>query len=338
MAGQSLNLSLLLGPLLLTQFMNWGLFGVLTVQLYIYYLAFPKDRIHGKALVGVVYILEIVQLAMTTHDAFFTFAAQWGDILHLDTIKTMWFSVPILTGLIGCLVQLFYAWRIQCLGRNTLATSLVVMTALLGFASSVWDGVVDKAAKHIEILTHTRGYLTAILWLSTTALCDILITLSMSYYLYKAKKTSSVRRTTVMLTRLITYTIETGLLTAAFSIVEAVLFVTSTDTLLYGLFMGITPKLYSNCLLALFNSRIQVDNGRITNIDGAIPLSDVGVSSRSGHNSSLVRTPESSRHGITIEISKVSDAHRAIEDIDLGFDDEHGLPQKNGAKITSAHV
>ncbi|TCD60833.1 hypothetical protein EIP91_009422 [Steccherinum ochraceum] len=302
------NLSLLLGPMLMAEFMNWGLFGVLTVQLYIYYLAFPNDRIYGKTLVGLIYILEIMQLAVTTHDAFIAYAAQWGDFAHVDGVKTLWLGIPVLTGIIGCLVQLFYAWRIHKLGRNVWVSGVVSLSALPPLGFSIWNGVEIHRVADLQDLSHASSFPTVIAWLTATALCDILITLSMSYYLLKAKKSSSVRRTAAMLSRLIKYTVETGLFTATFAIIELILFVALPDTLLYTLLMGITPKLYSNCLLALFNSRIQVENGRITDSDRIIFMSTIGASSQNGPSTDLIRSPNTLRNGITIQIAKTSDS------------------------------
>ncbi|KAF8911801.1 hypothetical protein CPB85DRAFT_646360 [Mucidula mucida] len=56
--------------LLLGHFFNWALFGILCVQAYIYYLAFPNDRLWPtKALTIFVFILELAQTVVNTRDA-----------------------------------------------------------------------------------------------------------------------------------------------------------------------------------------------------------------------------------------------------------------------------
>ncbi|PFH46600.1 hypothetical protein AMATHDRAFT_98023, partial [Amanita thiersii Skay4041] len=46
--------------------LNWGLFGALTVQVYIYYLAFPEDRNWIKWTIYIVYGLEVTHVICAT--------------------------------------------------------------------------------------------------------------------------------------------------------------------------------------------------------------------------------------------------------------------------------
>ncbi|PFH49143.1 hypothetical protein AMATHDRAFT_148338, partial [Amanita thiersii Skay4041] len=48
--------------------LNWGLFCALTVQVYIYYLAFPEDRKLNKWIVYIIYRLEIGHVICATYD------------------------------------------------------------------------------------------------------------------------------------------------------------------------------------------------------------------------------------------------------------------------------
>ncbi|TCD64861.1 hypothetical protein EIP91_003565 [Steccherinum ochraceum] len=309
LTGTLPDLSLLLGPMLLLEILGVGLFGVLSVQTYIYYLAFPNDRTHAKLLVGWVYILELVQLILLTHDAWLIFARGFGDFAHADDVRTIWFTLPIMAGFIGLFVQLFYAWRIHTLSSNRWITFFVTLSAFVQAGFSIAVGIETREVGHLALITHSKAFKYKMIWFCTTAFCDILIALSMSYYLYRAKQHSAVRKTNAMLTRLIKFTVETGLITAAFALLEAILYVAANETLFYALFMGICPKLYSNSLLALFNSRIEVTSGRICDADGVNFLSTMAFASRIGPNGNLVRQPTSSGIGINVQISKVSDAH-----------------------------
>ena len=100
-------------------------------------------------MVGVVYVLEVVQIGLTSKDSFATYAAKWGDVIHADEVKTLWFSIPILTGiskcgffscaaysfsfriLVGCIVQLFYVQRVFLLGRNYWLTSSIITASVV---------------------------------------------------------------------------------------------------------------------------------------------------------------------------------------------------------------
>ncbi|KAJ6592367.1 hypothetical protein B0H19DRAFT_919700, partial [Mycena capillaripes] len=79
--------------------LHWGLFGGLTVQLYIYYQAFPNDRLRIKYVVYAMYILELLQTVLITHDAFADLGFGFGDPSSLFQIRLGWFTVPILSSM-----------------------------------------------------------------------------------------------------------------------------------------------------------------------------------------------------------------------------------------------
>ncbi|TCD69202.1 hypothetical protein EIP91_008498 [Steccherinum ochraceum] len=300
------DLSLLLGPMLLLEILSTGLFGILSVQTYMYYLVFPNDRTHAKLLVGWVYILELVQLIFTTRDSWLIFARGFGDFAHVNDVRTIWFSLSIMAGYIGLFVQLFYAWRIYALSSNRWITFFVILSSLDQAGFSVAVGIETRNVGNLASLTHSLKTLKyKLTWVCTTAFCDILIAISMSYYLYRAKQRSAVRRTNAMLTRLMMFTAETGLITAACALLDAILYIAANETLFYALFMGICPKLYSTSLLALLNSRIEVTSGRIGNGDGVNFQSTTAFATRIGPNGSLVRQPIAACNGISVHISKI---------------------------------
>jgi hypothetical protein len=82
-----------------------------------------------------------------------------------------------------------------------------------------------------------------------TGLCDVIITFSMMYYLIKAR--TGLRNTDTIITRIITVTMETGFLTAAFAIVDVSLFLGFPGTNYHIAASLPLAKLYSNSLLAV---------------------------------------------------------------------------------------
>jgi len=295
----------------LSYLFNWGLFGVLTVQVYIYYIAFPRDDYRRKSVVSLAYVLEIVQVGLSTRDVYRAYAIGWGNAAALDDIGLLWFSVPILTGFISCLSQLFYAWRISALSHNPWVVSAISVLSVTQASLSMWDGVECKRVGRFTLFTHTSVFRAKILASSGSALTDVAITCCMFYYLRKAKNASMITRTTTMLTRLIRLTIESGLITAAVASVNVILFAASQDTLMYTIPLVVTTKIYSNCLLALLNSRIQVVGGRNTiKSEGMIDSFDVSTSSQPMSSKGFLRTPQESHGGVAIEITQISDAHQ----------------------------
>ncbi|KAJ6503137.1 hypothetical protein DFH09DRAFT_1201808, partial [Mycena vulgaris] len=79
--------------------LNWGLFGTLSVQVYLYYQAFPNDRLATKCLVYIVFTIDVVQTILITHDAFATFEYGFGDFSAVTKLRLDWVTIPIIGGL-----------------------------------------------------------------------------------------------------------------------------------------------------------------------------------------------------------------------------------------------
>ncbi len=65
----------------------------------LYYTAFPNDRWGSKALVYLVYVLELLQTIILTRDAYITWGINFSNIEILDEQGLTWFGVPVLTAI-----------------------------------------------------------------------------------------------------------------------------------------------------------------------------------------------------------------------------------------------
>jgi len=67
-----MRVSISAGPRLLGLLFNWGLLGLLTTQVYVYFLNFPNDRRFMKALgTCILCILFSILLSLSSHDLHF---------------------------------------------------------------------------------------------------------------------------------------------------------------------------------------------------------------------------------------------------------------------------
>ncbi|KIM41530.1 hypothetical protein M413DRAFT_72082, partial [Hebeloma cylindrosporum] len=82
---------------LLGYLLAWGLFGALSMQAYIYYLAFVKDPLWMRAAIFLLYIFQAVQICLLSQSAFITFGTGFNNVESVDNIQHIWFSVPIMT-------------------------------------------------------------------------------------------------------------------------------------------------------------------------------------------------------------------------------------------------
>ena len=82
----------------MAQCFNWALYGILCLQVYIYWLRFPKDLSYIKALVYIVFLLDTFFMATITHAAWQVLVQNWGDINILHLLPWTWAMVPVGTG------------------------------------------------------------------------------------------------------------------------------------------------------------------------------------------------------------------------------------------------
>ncbi|KAF9073328.1 hypothetical protein BDP27DRAFT_1216221, partial [Rhodocollybia butyracea] len=118
-------------------FFNWSLLGVLTTQVYIYYLSFPKDHRPYKVLVYTVYLLDWAQTCSATYDAFQWFVYGWGSIPALYGIYSSFLNVPLLSSIIAAMVQIFFGWRIWRFSQSRTILYLVAILALLQLGGGI---------------------------------------------------------------------------------------------------------------------------------------------------------------------------------------------------------
>ncbi|KAH9009656.1 hypothetical protein EDB84DRAFT_1571086 [Lactarius hengduanensis] len=235
------------GPLLFGPLFNWGLYGVLCVQIYVYSYNFPKDKRSVKFL------------------AYFVFFVNgFGDAEHLARSGFSPIDSPIITAVISPIVQGYFCYRIWTLNRRSLWVCwIIAVAAVTQSIAGMWAG--------IESLT-VRGYLvtkTALFaWSIPSALADILIAVAMTLLvrhhhmflnyidrdLFGQLRSASSKFTNFVLIRVVRLTIETNTLTASLAITTIVLYAAFPNELYY--MTKVIGKVYSNTLLVSLNNRI----------------------------------------------------------------------------------
>jgi len=270
------------GPLLFGHLFNWALFGTLTVQVYIFFIAVPNNPWILKGIVLFIYFLEILQTALSARDAFRDYGSGWGDITVLGSVGWMWFSVPIMSAIISLTAQMFYAWRVWLLssgsqGLPTLGSgslglpnlslrrlsipAIIVTLSLVSFSAAVYSG---SHARSLGTWSEVESqlYTVSAVWLIGTALCDTVITASMTYYVYWFH--TRVKHTNGTLIRLIHLTIETGAICSTFAVVDCILFIRFNGNSIHLPMCMALAELYGNSLLMVLNSRVRIVQGSTT--------------------------------------------------------------------------
>ncbi|KAK0225148.1 hypothetical protein EDD85DRAFT_958886 [Armillaria nabsnona] len=250
------------GPLLIASLLHWGLFGTLSVQLYLYYLAFPNDRRFTKCLVYGIYSIEFVQMVLVTHDAFEIFGYGFGDIDAITEIHFDWLTGPIISSIASFVGQVFYAYRIFILSKSRILPIFVACVAMTSSAAAMVTGVYSFEAGNIIELNTKKVSICVGIWCGASALCDIIIAICMTYYLIRSN--TGFRQTQILITRLIRLTVETGTVTAVFALLNLILFFAFPHQTFYTPPTLLMPKLYANTIYMVLNSRIRIMGGRNT--------------------------------------------------------------------------
>ncbi|KAK0196026.1 hypothetical protein F5146DRAFT_1220665 [Armillaria mellea] len=252
----------LTGPIVVASWLHWGLFGTLSVQLYLYYLAFPNDRKFTKYLVYGVYVVELVQTILASHDAFRLFGYDYGNFEALTDMRLNWLTVPIMSALCACVGQLFYAYRIFILSKSRIIPIFVICVSLTSSVGAIITGVLAFQAPNYLALHNRKTNIAVGIWCGGSALCDVIIAVCMTYSL--VRNSTGLRQTQILVTKLVRLIIETGTVTAAVALLNLNLFFALPDQSYYMAPALVMPKLYANAIYMVLNSRIRMVGGRDT--------------------------------------------------------------------------
>ncbi|KAF7323912.1 hypothetical protein MKEN_00612600 [Mycena kentingensis (nom. inval.)] len=258
-AGAPISPSAYTVPILVGTMMNWGLMGVLLIQIAIYYTALPNDLMSSKIVVAVVLILEVLQTAGCTRDTLRTLGSGWGNFRELDNVGWSWLSVPVLGSSVAFIGQLFFAWRIWNIARTWIVPACIatISSVQLGFA--IATGMKFRDGRFFSKLSSGTLFELPVVWLATTAATDVLIASATVYYLHIARE-KSLRGMNPLLDstvkRIVIASVDTGLLCAVCAIFIVSIFV-GYDGNNYHLSLCLwLSKVYSNSILAILNLRV----------------------------------------------------------------------------------
>ncbi|KJA17592.1 hypothetical protein HYPSUDRAFT_206058 [Hypholoma sublateritium FD-334 SS-4] len=277
---------------------NWILFGILWVQVYFYYLtANLKDRKdhrkdHRKAhrFLNLVVFLELsvetVQTVAVTHDVFKFFTIGFTDPVVINQVGTAWYSVPLMTGLIACLAQAVYCYRVAAFTKSRYWAALIAMFSMCEFGAAI---TVAVQTKHATLLTRVLGTEVSLITIGvstflprgytfrTAPKCGPSLSPAADMGSERAgtphpelagvdpthspklkKRDTGLQDTHNIIKRLVRLSIETGSITASLSGISLALVYLPHHPPYYQVAALILAKTYSNSMIALLNSRVKV--------------------------------------------------------------------------------
>ncbi|KAG9227103.1 hypothetical protein CCMSSC00406_0009635 [Pleurotus cornucopiae] len=230
-----------------------------------YHRRFPRDRTMLKlAAWGAFLGSSVLTLAISVD--------LWERITDLRLIPTLSDMTPstkaahAMIAILGFASQLFFAWRIFQLCRKRW---LLLLTCSLAIAAFVCLVLADIQPGIADASSRSLGTVVTPIWMGFSMFCDLTITLSMITLLYTALREAIFRRTRRTLAHILTFTLETGLLTTLLIAVQMALMLAPLAAHADGgserrwrcIFFYPTGAVYASWVLASLNARSAFAHG-----------------------------------------------------------------------------
>ncbi|KAJ7088465.1 hypothetical protein B0H15DRAFT_780761, partial [Mycena belliarum] len=247
--------------------------GILFVQAYIYYESFPEDpwqlkSLNGTSTLRIIRCLDFAHLVLICQTSYHYLIDNWGDSLALleSTIELDLHLVLVGTATILC--QGFFLHRVWMFSRRNW-----ILVAVLGAMCMTTVGLditmTVQLSQNTSIATiNGGGGREVVAMFSIGAGVDMIIAILLCWYLMQGR--TPFEQTNFVLTRIIQYTIATGLATSLLSL----------GCVAAGMHFSL-GRMYTNALLATLNSRRNL-RGMLGHSAAGMGLTSGSLQTRSG--------------------------------------------------------
>ncbi|KAF9459785.1 hypothetical protein BDZ94DRAFT_1267366 [Collybia nuda] len=245
------NIQLLFGPMLIGAFLNMILYGVVVAQMFTYYQSCKNDSLWIKNLVFYLFITETINTGLDMAVMYEPLVIKFGTDESTTFFPLMLASGPIMIIAVSTPVQLFIAWRIMKISKSNFVSGTISILAATSCAGGIWTAITISLIRRFDRKSEIRP--PALLWFVTAAAADILITATLTRFLYKRK--TGYAKTDSAISRIISLTLQTGFITAIAALADLVFFLVLPHTNLNFIWEFALTKLYSNSLMSTLNAR-----------------------------------------------------------------------------------
>ncbi|KAF7337380.1 hypothetical protein MSAN_02264100 [Mycena sanguinolenta] len=261
MIAYGVDSPLILGVMEIGVFLSLMLFGVVAFQGYLYFRNCLADTVGLRVLVGSILIFELCHSVASCHVIYyFTVVLAGVPELQKPSNSYSLSSLPLFETLITSVVQGFFAYRIWILSSriyiSLICWGLGFLRLLGGMAMAAvafLDVPLEPNYFHVQ---NTYGWVITSA-LNVGAVLDVLIAVSLCVYIPKLYTPYNLPRSEELIHRLVTFTIQTGLITSLTSVAVVIAFQTMKHNFIWLALYTFLANLYSNSLLVALNARPQ---------------------------------------------------------------------------------
>ncbi|TCD62144.1 hypothetical protein EIP91_007296 [Steccherinum ochraceum] len=250
---------------ILESYLSYILFGVVTVQAYLYSFKCMRDAAYVKYLAFIVWALQVVQFGILAQAISYYTVTHFGNMKVADNV--VW-SAPALI-----LIEVLEFNTIKDSGRRSRPRPIAEYCHSFGpellFDPSVdmWvhsiprrncairPGILFYYRLHSWISFHDEHHSSAVYisGLAAGMVADTAMAGALAYYIYQDR--TGFRSMDSILHWMILFTVNTGALTVATGLVNLLVFIYIKHSLVFLGFAALSSKLYANSLFAILNAR-----------------------------------------------------------------------------------
>ncbi|KZV68628.1 hypothetical protein PENSPDRAFT_687083 [Peniophora sp. CONT] len=238
------------GPVLAGVFLNLILLGISITQTYFFFNGSTKDKPWVKRFVVFIFFMDILNSIFGMVYMYDVLINHNGDVNAMSKSTWTFITDPISTAVIAGVVQMFFGWRVKVLTGSTIAAVVIWFFSTVQFLAGIGTGIAGVIVP--EFLKFRQFTPITVIWLTGSAICDVLITLMLVQYLRKQKTGHTY--SDYIVDRIIRLTVQTGMITSLVAIINVILYLATPKA--YDLvFNYMLAKLYTNSLLSSLNAR-----------------------------------------------------------------------------------
>ncbi|TDL21322.1 hypothetical protein BD410DRAFT_789754 [Rickenella mellea] len=227
------------------------MYGLTLLQTFHYYRTYTRDPRLIKWWVGILWAADTLQLVLCTWAVYWYLVANFGNRTNLGIPH---WSIELQTDAsttVGIGVQLYFARRVYQLSKNKPLTGAIIFFAVVHFALGAYFTAYSFI--HKTFASYRNLIWVSCVGLGSAATADILIAGSLCYFLRKNR--TGFARTDALITTLMAYSINTGLLTSIIATTATILYAAMPNNLVWISVFWMLGKSYINSFLAMLNSR-----------------------------------------------------------------------------------
>jgi len=311
----STSLDLSLGAIEVGCLIATVLYGVATMQAYIYARNCADDPLVFKVGVLLIWLAETLLTLLNFFYLYFLTVTNYGAF---DTVDDMPWSASLsfwIIGIISVAVECFYAWRILNLSKRMIIPMISWIGSLVHLAANTTIFVLSLKSKTIARYEASYDW-TITLSLTVETIIDVVNTIALSYYLRKMRAQGH-HRTTAMVDSLLSWTLETGLIISVCAVIMLVLNrATPADNAIWVGMLMFYPKLFSNSLLMSLNARHALRRENKTVVTGFGSNADrIGGTGRGAQRNVTVSVSQSTFQ--EVELTSIGRTKGSLDTMDV---------------------